>query len=412
MKCEEVQKHLSDFLDSSFEVERAQEIEDHLAACSLCSEEVASLAACQRLVSGLPVVEPPVGFTTRVMARVREAAHPASLWERLFLPLRIKIPLQATAVVLIAILAAYIYQKEPLQRESEMNFPPESSFKKQEETGNLVRPDTPTPAAPSKTNQAAEETKARVQESKDSAQPKTPVKLSEQQKSIAADQHAASDAVSPQKQIAAPATLGGAPLQEKSSIESAAGFSRPESSSPERAKRESAPGPQPEKESVLKDTSIAAKPSLSPEARGWSATSSISALRSNEVVPADHELVIRLKESGRDDKVLAADRLASSSAKAERRSLTSQEEAKNLEQARGRAVQTGQPQIVWITIPLSQYDRLKKELADLGNLEAESSTPKGKQDTLGKTPDRLQIKVTLVPPLLSGNLPPAEPSSR
>src|SRR5262249_12023004 len=144
MKCEEVQKHLSDFLDSSFDVERAKEIEDHLAACSLCSEEAPSLAACQRLVSGLPVVEPPVGFTTRVMARVREAAHPPSLWQRLFLPLRIKIPLQATAVVLIAMLAAYIYQKEPLQRESGTNLPPESSFKKQEETDNLVRSGRPT----------------------------------------------------------------------------------------------------------------------------------------------------------------------------------------------------------------------------------------------------------------------------
>ena len=69
MNCEEVQKYLSDFLDKSLDNERAQEIEDHLAACSLCSEEMASLAECQRLVSGLPVVEPPVGFTNRVMAR-------------------------------------------------------------------------------------------------------------------------------------------------------------------------------------------------------------------------------------------------------------------------------------------------------------------------------------------------------
>ena len=123
MNCEEVQKYLADFLDKSLDIERTQEIEDHLAACSLCSEEVASLAECHRLVSGLPVVEPPVGFTTRVMAEVREAAHPPSLWERLFLPLRIKIPLQATAVVLIAVLAAYIYQKEPLQRESRVTLP-------------------------------------------------------------------------------------------------------------------------------------------------------------------------------------------------------------------------------------------------------------------------------------------------
>ena len=34
MNCEEVQKYLSDFLDKSLDVERAQEIQDHLAICS------------------------------------------------------------------------------------------------------------------------------------------------------------------------------------------------------------------------------------------------------------------------------------------------------------------------------------------------------------------------------------------
>jgi anti-sigma factor RsiW len=88
MNCEEVQKYLSDFLDKSLDVARARAIEDHLAACSRCSEEMASLAECQRLVSDLPVVAPPVDFTTRVMAAVREAGRPPSFWERLFLPFR------------------------------------------------------------------------------------------------------------------------------------------------------------------------------------------------------------------------------------------------------------------------------------------------------------------------------------
>ena len=68
MNCEEVQKYLSDFLDKSLDIKHTREVEDHLAACTLCSEEMASLAECHRLVSGLPAVEPPVGFTTRVMA--------------------------------------------------------------------------------------------------------------------------------------------------------------------------------------------------------------------------------------------------------------------------------------------------------------------------------------------------------
>ena len=191
MNCEEVQKYLSDFLDKNLDVEYGAAIRDHLAICSRCSEEVASLAECQRLVSGLPAVEPPVGFTNRVMAEVREAANPPRLWERVFLPLRIKIPLQATAVVLIAVLAAYIYRKEPLQQESVVAVQPESSSKKQEETRSLAPSVAQAPTAPSKTKQVFEETKARVQEFKDSEQLKelqSPSKTEQQNKGIAGSQ--------------------------------------------------------------------------------------------------------------------------------------------------------------------------------------------------------------------------------
>ena len=91
-------------------------------------------------------------------------------------------------------------------------------------------------------------------------------------------------------------------------------------------------------------------------------------------LPADHELAIRLEEQRRDEKG-AADRLASAGAQAERRSLTSQEEVKNLDQARERAIQTGHPQTVWITIAPNQYELFKKELADMGGIEVEAFTP-------------------------------------
>src|SRR5262245_13877280 len=150
MNCAEVQKHLSDFLEKSLDTERARAIEEHLAACSPCSEEVVGVAECQKLGSGLPIVEPPLGFTNRVMARVREAAHPPSLWERLFLPFRIKIPLQATAVVLIAVLTAYIYQNEPLQHEPLVTFQYDNSNRDPNKTDRFVPSSAPAPIARSK----------------------------------------------------------------------------------------------------------------------------------------------------------------------------------------------------------------------------------------------------------------------
>ncbi|HEX2260642.1 MAG TPA: DUF2275 domain-containing protein, partial [Candidatus Binatia bacterium] len=227
MNCAEVQKYLADFLDKSLDNERARAIEDHLAACSRCSEEMTSLAECQRLVSGLPAVELPLGFTNRVMARVREAANPPSLWERLFLPLRIKIPLQATAVVLIAVLAAYIYQKEPLQRESIVAIQPESSFREKNETDRLAPSVAPAPN--SKTKEVAEETKPRVQKFKDSIQVKDL-----QSRPKPEEQDNAPRTARPQDQVRSPATLSPVPLQEKSSAASEAASARREQSSSSR----------------------------------------------------------------------------------------------------------------------------------------------------------------------------------
>ena len=421
MNCEEVQKYLSDFLDKSLDNERAQAIEDHLPACSRCSEEMVSLAECQRFVSSLPAVELPLGFTNRVMARVREAAHPPSLWERLFLPHRIKIPLQATAVILIAVLAAYIYQKEPRQRESVVAVQPESSFKEQNETDRLAPSVAQAPTADSKTKAVVEEIKPRVQEFKDSAQlrePQSTSKGEEQNKGIAGGQHDTAATSDVENQVRSPATLSPTPLQRKSSAASEATSLRPEQSSPSggvQAKGPLAPVPQTEKENVSKHAAAAGKFLLSPEARERSTPSSLDPLRSGAVaevtLPAAYELAIRLKEPERDDKAMG-DRLASGEAQAERRSLTSQEEAKNLDQARERAIQTGQAQTVWITVAGNQYDLFKKELAGIGNIDAEFSTPVHKNDAVAKSSDQLRIKITILPPLASENPLPSQPSVR
>jgi Predicted integral membrane protein (DUF2275) len=413
MNCEEVQKYLADFLDENLDVARFQKVSDHLAGCLLCSEEIASLAECQRLVSGLPIVEPPGGFTTRVMAHVRKAAHKPSLWEQLFSPLHIKIPLQATAVVLIAVLAAYIYQKEPLKRQSEVTFPTESLFKDQKETDKLVPSTRQAPSDASKTKEATEKTKPRVEEFKDSAQlkkPQTPSNPEEQHQPTKGNQLAVPRAARSQEQIRSPATLSPAPLQEKSPAASEAASPRLEQSFPS-GEAHPRGTPQSERESAAKGTALARKSS---EPIERSAASSLNPLSSGTVIgvtlPADHELAIRLKEPVRDDKN-TLDRLASGRIQAERRSMTLQEEARNLERAREQALQTGQSQTVWVTIARNQYEIFKKELAELGNIELESSKSELKKDAIA-TSDRLRIKVTILPPPSSGNPTPSQPSSR
>src|SRR5262249_28259058 len=309
MNCAEVQKYLSDFLDKGLDDERVRAIEDHLATCSLCSEELAGMAECQKLVSGLPIVEPPLGFTNRVMARVREAAHPPSLWERLFLPFRIKIPLQATAVVLIAVLTAHIYQNEPLQHEPLVTFQYDNSNRDPNKTDRFVPSSAPAPIARSKTKEVAEQTEPRIQKFKDSLQlkgPESSPKLHEQDKGVVGVQPNAPETARPQDQVRLPATLGPSPPQEKSSAANAAASLRREQSSGElRAKGALAPASPPERQILSKDAADAVKSSFSPQARERSAAPSLDSLSSGTVMrmadPSDHELTIRLKEPLRHD---------------------------------------------------------------------------------------------------------------
>jgi len=412
MNCAEVQKYLSDFLDKGLDDERVRAIEDHLATCSLCSEELAGLAECQRLVSGLPMVEPPLDFTSQVMARVREAAYPPSLWERLFLPFRIKIPLQATAVVLIALLAGYIYQNEPLQHEPLVTFQYENSNRDPNKTDSFVPSSAQAPTAPSKSKEPAKKTEPPIQGFKDSAQLKSPEsspKLDEQDKGVAGVQPSAPEIARPQDQVRSPATLGSAPLQEKSLVASeiaSRGQEQSSSSQELQAKGALAPAPPPERQILSKDAASAAKSSFSPQARERSAAPSLDSLSSGTVMrmadPSDHELTIRLKEPLRHD--------TPGEAQAERRSSISAEESKILDQARERAVQSGRPQSVVVATPRGQYELFKKELADLGNIEIE--TPERKNDAGAKSSDQLRIKLTILPPLSSMNPLPSQPASR
>src|SRR5262245_9721572 len=414
MNCAEVRKYLSDFLDNGLDDERVRAIEDHLAACSLCSEEFAGMAECQRLVSGLPQVELPAGFTRQVMARVREAAHPPSLWERLFWPLRIKIPLQATAVVLIAWLAAYIYQKEPLQYGPLVALQRENSYRDPNESERFVPSSAQAPNADSKMKEVAEQTQPRIQKFKDSVQLKgdeSSPKLDEQDKGVAGVLPNAPETARPEDQVRSPATLSPTPLQEKSSAANeAASLRREQSSSSQelQAKGALAPVPPPERQILSKDAADAVKSSFSPQARERSAAPSLDPLSSGTVMrmadPSDHELTIRLKEPLRQVKP--------NEAQAEPRSSISAEESKILDQARERAVQTGQPQSVIVTTPHSQYELFEKEITDLGHIEAESYTSQRKNDTAAQSSDQLRIKLTCLPPLASMKPLPSQPASR
>ena len=110
MNCEQVQARLSEYLEKSLEHEVHGAVESHLSSCPRCQGEAESLAEGIRSVADLPSVEPPLGFSQKVMAHVREEAERPSFWHRLFMPIGVKIPIHATALLLVGGFAVYVYQ--------------------------------------------------------------------------------------------------------------------------------------------------------------------------------------------------------------------------------------------------------------------------------------------------------------
>jgi hypothetical protein len=403
MNCVEAHKHFADLLDHSRD-ERLRKVNDHLAACARCRQELAAVAACQRLVSALPSVEPPAGFTTRVMTEVRDTVHRSNPWQRLFSPLQVNLPLQATAVVLIAVLAVFIYQKESGQPQSTTTIPPPSRLQEQAEADKLppaagraraLKPDAENP-------EEAGAQKQRVKRLPRTEQPRSVAEPEEQSNIIGRTEPGARELAPPQdsgiattapsqpKEKSAPADKAGS-VREEQTLRS--GHAQAKQVPPTAAFRDT--------ETAAKARTAAAESSTSAGLEEKRAGSSLDALSSSTTVSSNHELILRLKQPGRDDKSTAA---PPELERSQAGPSPSQTQFKDLDQARQRAIATDQPQTIWVTIRASQYEGFKKELAGLGNIESELRAPAHKNEV--KPADQLRIKLTILPPNYSAQ-PPA-----
>ncbi|MBI5527516.1 MAG: DUF2275 domain-containing protein [Deltaproteobacteria bacterium] len=111
MNCEHAKGLLPALLDTALPADETREIETHVAACEHCTRELAALRKAAHLVKELPEIEPPPFFAKKIMAEVRAASVPKlSLLKRILFPLHIKLPLEALAAVLVAVIAIQIYR--------------------------------------------------------------------------------------------------------------------------------------------------------------------------------------------------------------------------------------------------------------------------------------------------------------
>ena len=111
MECSSVQGKLSVYIEGMISPEERKLIDEHISSCSKCKEALYDLKKTLDYVHNLGDVEPPAWLTQKVMARVHLDAEPKKgIVQKLFYPLYIKLPIEAVAVVLIAVTALYIFK--------------------------------------------------------------------------------------------------------------------------------------------------------------------------------------------------------------------------------------------------------------------------------------------------------------
>jgi hypothetical protein len=111
MRCDEIRNRLSEYLDGELPPGERRGVEQHLSGCEGCRKELSELEAALGHLASLSEVEPPPFYAQSVMRRVREEARPGpGLLERLFFPLRVKLPAEALALALVAVVAIYVFR--------------------------------------------------------------------------------------------------------------------------------------------------------------------------------------------------------------------------------------------------------------------------------------------------------------
>jgi predicted integral membrane protein DUF2275/putative zinc finger protein len=111
MKHHVIRHKLSEFIDGSITPGEKAEIEEHLQTCTVCIDALRELKKTVEYIKAVDEVEPPAWMTQKTMAKVRvEAEQKHGFFHRLFLPLHVKLPIQAVAVLFLAATVFYIYR--------------------------------------------------------------------------------------------------------------------------------------------------------------------------------------------------------------------------------------------------------------------------------------------------------------
>ncbi|OGK77552.1 MAG: hypothetical protein A2X52_02090 [Candidatus Rokubacteria bacterium GWC2_70_16] len=113
MTCHDAREQFSALLDEALGDPERAAVERHLEGCAECRRELGRFQHTVALLHRLAPARAPLGFVDRVLEAARPTPWHQRLGRRLLGPLRVRIPLGAAALLLVAGAAVYVFQKTP-----------------------------------------------------------------------------------------------------------------------------------------------------------------------------------------------------------------------------------------------------------------------------------------------------------
>ena len=112
MECDKIQEQLSEYIENTVSPAERQRLDEHLKTCPACAASLSDLEKTLHYLQELDEITPPAWLTQQVMSRAKTESERAkkSLWQKLFYPLHIKLPIEAAGIVLIAITALFVFK--------------------------------------------------------------------------------------------------------------------------------------------------------------------------------------------------------------------------------------------------------------------------------------------------------------
>ena len=113
MECAKIKDLLSEYIDGTLDAQTEALIDEHLLACPKCNEELASLKALISELGSVESFKAPDDFLEKLHERLEPRVSFRKIMRILFVPGRIKIPLEfATATAMAVLIFSILYIKK------------------------------------------------------------------------------------------------------------------------------------------------------------------------------------------------------------------------------------------------------------------------------------------------------------